>query len=611
MRYELIELRRLASAKRNGCEKHVRSASDLAAAGRFTEAAEHREAAKRLARAALMRSSEDPFSLNDHAVALADLGEQRQAIDLLQRARQLAPGDASILLNLAVILWRRGYWREAVRVAGTAHDLAPEDNGINGLLEKINGTLSVYDSCALDLQEASTQVPTGKIPRAKEATVPLHLLRMSLPQKPVGYSFRTHEILLAQKKLGLNPLAITDPFFPVDAGFEFCETDHFEGVVYNHLPAPAGFSAPPQEESPYFARETHLEEIRHPLGAYLTHYARELIEFSLRVQPHLLHSHSNHRNAMAASAAGSVLGLPHVYEVRGMWEESSVARGVLERSSDKYQLERRAETRCCEEANAVVTLSQTMKDDLVSRGIEAEKIFLVPNGVDPDRFGVRDHKCMRLARELKIGPGPVLGYAGSLSAYEGIGDLLRGFVRVRDVVPAAKLLIVGAGRDAERVHETATALQLGDALILTGSVDRAELADYYSLIDIFVVPRPPLRVCRIVTPLKPYEAMAAGRTVVVSDVPALREMIIEGQTAVSFKAGSPDSLAAVCVELCQTPDRRRELGANAARWVRSHRSWTAVAAGYFEAYEYAIDAHRAASKRGRSPVGTRHQAIDS
>ncbi|MEE9571117.1 MAG: glycosyltransferase, partial [Gammaproteobacteria bacterium] len=98
---------------------------------------------------------------------------------------------------------------------------------------------------------------------------------------------------------------------------------------------------------------------------------------------------------------------------------------------------------------------------------------------------------------------------------------------------------------------------------------------------------------------------------VVSDVPALREMIIEGQTAVSFKAGSPDSLAAVCVKLCQTPDRRRELGANAARWVRSHRSWTAVAAGYLEAYEYAIDAHRAASKRGRSPVGTRHQAIDS
>ena len=106
MRYELIELRRLASAKRDGCEKHVRSASDLAAAGRFTEAAQHREAAKRLARAALMQLSEDPFSLNDHAVALADLGEQRQAVDLLQRARQLAPGDASILFNLAVILWR-------------------------------------------------------------------------------------------------------------------------------------------------------------------------------------------------------------------------------------------------------------------------------------------------------------------------------------------------------------------------------------------------------------------------------------------------------------------------------------------------------------------------
>lgn len=602
MPYEVIELRRLATAKRNGCEEHVKRASELAAAGRFTESAQHREAVKRLAEAALLPASEDPFSLNDLAAALADLGEKRQAVELLRRARQLAPGDASILFNLAAVLWRKGRWREAATIAGTAHDLAPEDSGISVLLEKISGTLCVYDTGVLDLDGASAPPSSSKTPRAARATVPLHVLRMSLPHKRNGYTFRTHELLLGQKRMGLDPVAVTAPFFPGVDGHGPHETDLVEGIAYHRLRAPDECSPLSDRSLSYFLSATHRDEIRHPLGSYLSLYARGLIEFGPRIQPDLLHSHSNHRNAIAARAAGSVLGLPHVYEVRGMWEDSAVARGILERSSDKYQLERMAETRCCGEADAVVTLSRTMKDDLVDRGIEAEKIFLVFNGVDPDRFAFIGHPSMRLARELEIGPGPVIGYAGSQSAYEGICDLLRGFARVREDVPTAKLLILGAGRDAERVHETADKLQLGDSVILAGRVDRAELADYYSLIDIFVIPRPPFRVCNIVTPLKTYEAMATGRAVVVSDVPALREMIVEGQTAVSFKAGDPDSLAAVCVDLCRSPDRRRKLGDNAARWVRAHRSWSAVTTGYLEAYDYAIQANRAARRRRVSPV---------
>jgi tetratricopeptide (TPR) repeat protein len=395
MPYEVIELRRLASAMRNGCEEHVIHASELAAEGRFTASARHREAAKRLAEGALSPASEDPFSLNDLAVALADLDEKRQALQLLRRARQLAPGDASILFNLAAVLWRKGRWREAASIAGTAHDLAPEDSGISVLLEKFTGTLALYTTGVLDLDGASTPLPSGKTTRAAGVTVPLHVFRMSLPHKRNGYTFRAHELLLGQQTMGLDPVAVTAPFFPAIDGYGPDSTDCIEGVAYHRLRAPDGCSPLSDQDFSFFLRGTHRHEIRHPLGPYLSHYARELIEFGARIQPDLLHSHSNHRNAIAARAAASALGLPHVYEVRGMWEDSAVARGVLERSSDKYRLEHAAEARCCEEADAVVTLAQTMKDDLVDRGIEAEKIFLVPNGVDPDRFAYISDRNMR------------------------------------------------------------------------------------------------------------------------------------------------------------------------------------------------------------------------
>jgi len=585
-------LRRLASQRNGRGEKQVRLAIDLAESGRYARARRHRNIALQLIELSLQDASEDPLVLNDCAAALADLGELNIAIDLLKRARARAPRNPHVLFNLSTSLWRRGHYREAARVAAEARGLAPEDSDIRHLLHRIRGTLSVFDKHApLLAGPAADGTKLRERPPGAGRMTPLHVLRMSLPFSQCGYSFRSQEILLGQRDIGMDPVAVTAPFFPEDLG---CETgdmvEELDGIVYHRLPVTPRFEAHSTKSST-FESEVYRAEIREPLNEHLAYYARELLGLTSRLRPSLIHSHSNHRNALVGSAVAGASGIPHLYEVRGMWEDSSVSRGMLEENTDQYQLERNMETHCCREADAVVTLSQTMKHELVSRGIEAQKIFLVPNGVNPERFPVVEHRCEHLAQKLGLGSGPVIGYAGSLSTYEGVSDLLRGFRQVLDVIPAARALIIGGGRDAELAHATAAELELGAGVIFASWVDRAELLDYYSLIDIFVVPRPPFRVCEIVTPLKPYEAMATGRAVVVSDVQALREMIVEGRTAVSFQAGHPEALAAVCVELCKNPGRRRELGANAARWVRLNRSWTAVAAGYVDAYNFAFQAY--------------------
>ena len=109
--------------------------------------------------------------------------------------------------------------------------------------------------------------------------------------------------------------------------------------------------------------------------------------------------------------------------------------------------------------------------------------------------------------------------------------------------------------------------------MFTGRVAYADINAYYSLIDAFVVPRHDVGVARLVTPLKPYEAMAMERVVVMSRLEALMGMIIEGETGVSFTPGDARDLADVLEPLLVDPERRDAIGRAAGAWVREHRSW--------------------------------------
>jgi len=99
-----------------------------------------------------------------------------------------------------------------------------------------------------------------------------------------------------------------------------------------------------------------------------------------------------------------------------------------------------------------------------------------------------------------------------------------------------------------------------------------------------VVPRTPDRVCQLVTPLKPVEAMASGLPVVVSGVKALGEVIQDTVTGLRFPPLNAQALADALQLLLGNPELRRELGASAREWVARDRTWEHNAARYRAAY---------------------------
>ncbi|NQX94656.1 MAG: glycosyltransferase, partial [Erythrobacter sp.] len=256
--------------------------------------------------------------------------------------------------------------------------------------------------------------------------------------------------------------------------------------------------------------------------------------------------------------------------------------------SAKYRLTRALETQVVSQADAVFTICDGLRDDLIARGVPGDKIGVMRNGVDLSLFGEPPLRDNDLAHELGIPDGaPVIGYIGSFYDYEGVDDLIAAMPALRARHPEARLLLVGGGEMEVPWHVATARLASRDrnSVIFTGRVPHSEVERYYSLIDVLAYPRKASRLTDLVTPLKPLEAMAQRRLVAASNVGGHRELITDGVTGTLFAPDDPASCAAALGDLLDSRegwDAMREAG---VAHVRSRHDWSQNVARYLSVYQ--------------------------
>jgi len=445
------------------------------------------------------------------------------------------------------------------------------------------------------------RLPGGRVASASErietntACTVLHLVTNSLPETVAGYTIRTHGIAAAQAAHGLEVHVVTRLGFPVTkAVLDAAEGHEIDGVRYHRLLAPVSLRAD-------VARARDLAQ------------TAALVQ---RLRPDVLHAHSNHLNAQVALAVGRRFGIPVVYEVRGFLEETWVSRRSLvepvstgsttdvsrPRESESYRLARAAEAWAMRHADAVVTISESMREAILRRGIDPATVSVAPNAV-PDawleesgwssppgrsssaeeRGAYRDHggsldgldtSPVELVETYSTGRRYTIGTVGTLNAYEGLDLLLEATARVTSAGTPVRVLIVGDGPARADLERQAHAL--GVDATFTGRVGPDQMADFHRRLDVFCVPRRDLPVTRVVPPLKPLEAMALGRPVIASDLPPLREIVRDQHTGLLVAPDDVEALATAIGTLARRADARHQLGANAREFVRTDRTWTAV-----------------------------------
>jgi glycogen(starch) synthase len=420
----------------------------------------------------------------------------------------------------------------------------------------------------------------------------LHVAATSRPYTN-GYTMRLSSIVAVQREQGFEPFVLTSPFYPGRVPAE--PAAEIDGVPhFRHL-------HPLEEARPrsLVARLNALRSRRGAVGALATVLEEELLMRGLRrsirrvareQRVDLIHAHTPYRCAWPALRAGRDLGLPVVYEVRGNWEDTAVSDGLLGEGSFGYRYIRSRETGAMRRADAVIALCQQLADEVMARGVDADRVFVAANGADLERLQGADGMSIPGADAVRssLGEGdPVLGYVGSLRPLEGVDLLLRAIRRLRDAGRSVRGLIVGGGAGLEELRAQARSLGLADVVVFTGAVPASDVGAYYDLIDVFVVSRPDTRVTRLVTPIKPLEAMGRGKAVVMSALPSLRELG-EAEGAAHFhRVGDEVDLADRCVELLDDPQLRRDLGRRAKSFVESQRTWSATLSVLPRVYERA------------------------
>lgn len=396
----------------------------------------------------------------------------------------------------------------------------------------------------------------------------LHVLDHSIPMHS-GYTFRTRSIIHQQRALGWQTVHTTSAKHSL-----YCESEEYiEGLHFYRT----------KEK---FSLLHHLPGIQQL--AITWDLSRRLEEVVRIEKPNLIHAHSPALNGIAAYWVAKKYQLPLVYECRAFWEDAAVNLGSCNDGSLRYRLTRTMENYVFGKADAITTICDGLSQDIIARGHDPEKITIIPNAVDIEKFNNDSTDTKNLEHKLGLKGKTVLGFFGSFYEYEGLEQLLEAMPEIHQRQPCTHLLLVGGGPEKQRIIEKINTLNLNQLVTLMDRIPHDEIQNYYQLTDIMVYPRLPMRLTDLVTPLKPLEAMAKRKLVVASDVGGHKELIKDGTTGYLFRAGSPQALAQCVVKAIEKKTQWRKIHEHGRHYVENTRNWKRSVSFYKGAYEKAF-----------------------
>jgi len=227
----------------------------------------------------------------------------------------------------------------------------------------------------------------------------------------------------------------------------------------------------------------------------------------------------------------------------------------------------------------IVSISESTKKAMVTYdNFPARRIEVIPNGV---RFAAAQNNVNRARKRKTLGldvSGPILGTAARLDKIKNLTMLLRVFQRILSRMPETSLLIAGKGPAKNELENLSEELGIKERVLFLGL--RSDLPEIYPLLDVFALTSFTEGIS-----ITLLEAMAAGIPPVVTDVGGNSEVVEDGESGFLVPLGKDEIMVERIMTLLQSPERRKEMGASAAKRALNQFSFQRMVSSYMNLYQ--------------------------
>ncbi|CDT77933.1 hypothetical protein VCR12J2_1010150 [Vibrio coralliirubri] len=397
-----------------------------------------------------------------------------------------------------------------------------------------------------------SETPKPKLVKNINALKVGYYVHNCLPYSNGGYAIRTDYVAKSLSAKGIDVTCVARLGFPSDLSTEYSLTEPqkiINGITYIY-----------NEKNG--RNEHHIDEY---LRLSTEYYEKIMLEqgFDLAI------SASNHITALPVMLAAKKVGIPFIYDMRGLWEVTRISREPQFATSFNYKLQCFAENYIVENADGMSFISSSLQSYVENRsGTNRDaNTVITRNSVDLSKFDLSDKVDeVKLDKDYSRSKGEfIFGYIGSFVIYEGLDLLVESFHELLKTLSIedkskVKLLLVGSdnassGEDKgpifSYIDNYVRKHSLQNNVILTGRIEATAIPSAYQFIDCCILPRTSSPVTEIVTPLKPVEALASGVPIISSNVGGLREMTERCQQVRYFEAGCHRSLVNIMNELLE------------------------------------------------------------
>jgi glycosyltransferase involved in cell wall biosynthesis len=298
------------------------------------------------------------------------------------------------------------------------------------------------------------------------------------------------------------------------------------------------------------------------LKRYVPHFAYELMEFG-----YSLIAYQRLRRVVLTFRPDCLYERYNLFLPAGVWLKKNFdlpmlleVNAPLYEERDKYggislrRLARWSQRYVWRGADFVLPVTAVLADMVLAAGVPKERIAVIPNGIDQDRFGNNSLSTEDAKSKLGLGHRLVLGFTGFVREWHGLDGVVDLIADRAEGAPL-HLLIVGDGPARESLQARARRRGIADRVTVTGIVDRDQVPDYVAAFDIALQPS----VVAYASPLKLFEYLAMGRAIVAPALPNITEVLTDGENAVLFDPDQADGMLRAIKRSCNDGELRRRV----------------------------------------------------